>query len=132
MSETVDVGEVEVGDDEAKPIKPAPVRSGGSKRRAPKADFDLDALAKEVEAEDESLPFTFIYGGKEWTMRPAGESDARLLTHVDITDTQQVMLYIKDLLGDDQWDEFPRITLAVALKLIDAYMAFTTGTTAGE
>ena len=42
------------------------------------------------------------------------------------------MLYIKDLLGDEQWDEFPRITLAVALKLIDAYMAFTTGTTAGE
>lgn len=122
--ETVEVSEAE-------PVKAKPIKS--KKIRAPKPEFDLDVLAKEVSAEDTSTPFRFIYGKKEWTMRPAGESDARILTHVDASDTQQVMLYIKDLLGDEQWDEFPRITLAVALKLLDGYMAHTNaGSDLGE
>jgi hypothetical protein len=129
--ETVDVGEVEVTEVVAETAaKPKPVKS--KKMRAPKSDFNLDALAKEVNAEDTSKPFTFTYGSKNWTMRPAGQSDARILAKVDVTDTQQVMLYIKDLLGDEQWDEFPRITLAVALKLLDAYMEHTNSGDLGE
>lgn len=94
--------------------------------------FDLDAAAAEVEGEDMGKPFEFVYGGRTWTMRPAGESDARILANTDLSDTQQVMVYLKDLLGEEQWEDFPRITLPVALKLIDAFMQHTNGTDAGE
>jgi hypothetical protein len=94
--------------------------------------YDLDAALAEV-ASDENLnkPFKFMYQGREWEMRPAVDSDARLMANIDLTETQQVMSYFRDLLGE-QWDEFPRITFQGALMLIEAYSVFTNGLGAGE
>lgn len=89
---------------------------------------DLDALAVEVRAETEVTdPFYFSYKGSEWHLDPAVDADARLLVNTELSDTQQVMLYIKDLLGDEQWSRFPRISLSVALKLIEQYTEFSQG-----
>lgn len=91
--------------------------------------IDLDALAVEVREETEVTdPFYFTYMGQEWEMIPAVDADARLLVNTELSDTQQVMLYLKDLLGDEQWAKFPRISLAVALKLIESYSEYSQGT----
>jgi hypothetical protein len=97
----------------------------------PKSSFDLDAAIKESKPEVESQ-FSFDYQGVTWTFRPASQTDARLLASDELTDIQQIMVYFKDLLGEDQWAKFPRITFASAMMVLDAFNADSQGTDLGE
>ena len=94
--------------------------------------FDLDAAIAESISEQEESEFYFDFGGEEWTFRPASQTDAKLLVEADLSEMQQVMVYIRDLLGEEQWERFPRITFAGALLLIEQYSEFTNGVTLGE
>lgn len=127
-------GDVATAETEAAPARAVstPKRKAKKIKQPASVEFNLDVIAAEVDDEEVGKPFTFVYGSKEWTLRAAGESDARLLTRTDLSDTQQVMVYLADLLGEEQWNEFPRITLNAALKLLDAYLKFTQGTDLGE
>lgn len=110
----------------AKPVKdPAPPPESKA--------FDLDAAIQEVvEASgDQNEPFEFEYAGRTWKMRPAVDSDARILADVDMSEIQQIMAYISDLLGD-QWAEFPRISFIGAITLIEKYSEHAQGVTPGE
>lgn len=121
----------------APPAQPAKRRPGRPRKAAAappappvqQAMVDLDALALEAREDIPVLePFTFKYKGRVWTLNAAMEADARLLVNIELSDTQQIMLYLKDLLGDKQWAEFPRIDLVTALKLIEEYSNYSQGT----
>ncbi len=104
-------------------------------KKAPPAPkkFDLDAAVREVEDDSgESKPFEFVYGEQEWTMRPADQSDAKLMSNVDLNEVQQVMVYLRDLLGEEQWADFPRITFSTALTLIEQHSEQSFGASPGE
>jgi len=94
--------------------------------------YDLDAAIAEATSDKEKTEFAFDYAGESWTFRPASQSDAKLLIEADLSEMQQVMVYIKDLLGEEQWARFPRITFTGALLLIERYSEFTNGVTMGE
>ena len=93
--------------------------------------FDLDAAIAEIQPDAAEQPFKFSYQGKEWTMRPASDSDARLLANLELNETQQIMAYMRDLLGD-QWDDFPRISFTGAIALVEKYSEYAQGLTPGE
>lgn len=93
--------------------------------------FDLEAAVAEVDIDINDEPFFFKYAGKEWKMRPASDSDARILANIELNEIQQVMTYMRDLLGD-QWDDFPRISFQAALVLIEKYSEHTQKVPLGE
>ena len=94
--------------------------------------FDLDAAIAEAVTDIETREFEFTYRSRKWKFRPAAEADAKLLGNTDLSDVQQVMAYIRDLLGEEQWEDFPRISLAAALQLVEAFSEFTQGVGTGE
>jgi hypothetical protein len=94
--------------------------------------FNLDAAIKEAANESEDVPFEFEYQGVTWKFRPAGETDARLLASDELSDIQQIMVYFKDLLGEEQWEKFPRITFPAAMLVLDAFNDHSQGTSLGE
>jgi len=93
--------------------------------------FDLEAAVAEIDLDINDEPFVFKYAGKEWKMRAASDSDARILANIELNETQQVMAYMRDLLGD-QWDVFPRISFQAALVLIEKYSEHTQNLSLGE
>ncbi len=111
-----------------------PVAKKAVAKKAPSVPdvFDLDAAVREVEDSEESKPFVFTYGEREWSMRPADQSDAKLMANIDINEVQQVMVYLRDLLGEEQWADFPRVTFSTALTLADKHSEHSTGVSLGE
>ena len=103
-----------------------------SKKAVQPEMFDLDAAIAEIADDNELVEFEFSYQGKNWKFRPAIDADAKLLGNTDLSEVQQVMAYIRDLLGEDQWDDFPRISLTGALALVERFSEFTQGVGAGE
>jgi hypothetical protein len=94
--------------------------------------FDLDAAVAETAEDQETQPFDFSFGGKTWTMRPVVESDAKLMANLELSEIQQIMSYLRDLLGEEQWTAFPRLSYAAAMILIEQYAEFSTGESLGE
>lgn len=126
---------------EAAIVDTAPKKRATRKRAAPKKKaepeppsfdgFDLDAAIAEVTDPVEATPFVFSYAGKVWSMRAISDSDAKLMANIELNEIQQVMSYIRDLLGD-QWSEFPRISYQGAMVLIEQYTEAAQGVGVGE
>ena len=100
---------------------------------APKLDgFDLDSAIAEVADTEDTTPFSFSYRGEEWTMRSVSDSDAKLMANIELNEVQQMMSYLRDLLGDEQWERFPRISYNAAMLLIERYADDAVGVSLGE
>ena len=108
-----------------------PRKATSSVKKAKDDVFDLEAAVAEIDLDINDEPFVFLYAGKEWKMRSASDSDARILANIELNETQQVMAYMRDLLGD-QWDDFPRISFQAALVLIEKYSEHTQNISLGE
>ena len=81
--------------------------------------FNLDTAVKE--ADDKSAePFKFRYKRKSWTLQTAGSLDIRILLD-PATENITTLEQFKILLGDDQWDDFPDITVSATEILMEAY-----------
>ena len=94
--------------------------------------FDLDAAISEVTEPVELVPFEFNFGGESWSMRPVADSNAKLMANLDLSEVQQIMSYIRDLLGEEQWVRFPRLSYTAAMILIEQYAEYSTGDSLGE
>ena len=94
--------------------------------------FDLDAAVRETSSPQALLPFAFTFGGEEWSMRPVIDSDAKLMANLELSEIQQIMAYIRDLIGDEDWERFPRLSYSAAMILIEQYADFATGEPLGE
>lgn len=135
-----EVEEVEVEEVEETP--PAPVKKKVARKRVakkkpapPKSDYDLDAAVDELRGKMEAYetePFKFTYGKREWTMRPPIDADVRVLGNIDLDETQQVLMFLRDLLGDEQWADFPRLSYSTAVMLLDKYGEHSSGVGLGE
>ncbi len=75
--------------------------------------FDLDkARAERRKEQPKTAPtpvFKFKLNRRTWTTRPNDEIDLRMLADVDATTPTGIMQILKEMLGDEQWAQFPRI-----------------------
>lgn len=99
--------------------------------KKPAKVFDLEAAVAEA-TEKGQEEFVFSYGGREWKLQPPQYADVRALAQTDMGDLQQGLVWLRSLLGEDQWSEFPPINASGVIALITEYTSSTTGVTPGE
>lgn len=82
--------------------------------------YDLDAVAKEV-ADKTLPPFKFKYKKKLWQLEVMDALDIReILTVGDKTVLEQFAL----LLGEGEWEKFPKIQSETVEHLIEQYVEY--------
>jgi hypothetical protein len=93
--------------------------------------FDLESAVAEA-TEQGQEDFVFSYGSKEWRLQPPQYADVRALAQTDMGDLQQGLVWLRSLLGEEQWSEFPPINAAGVIALISEYTSTTLGVSPGE